>query len=202
MTDGTNNNNNNGTATPHRQVLTRRQRSDSIPEDRVVQSSTTITTTTAMMIENSNTVDNSIEYLMRHSSPLSVLVSPRVVSPATERRNSNSSPSPLRMNRPRSNPRNRTPNRATEEGDDDHQPRRQRQQQQQQQVSSNNTNEGRRITIRPMAGAAVGTNMGGTRVRPTRTTTTKMSLSNHVFVMSSLNPIKNIRFCFYFIIIL
>jgi hypothetical protein len=74
------------------------------------------------------------------------------------------------MNRPRSNPRNRTPNRATEEGDDDHQRRRQ---QQLQQVSSNNTNEARRITIRPMAGAAVGTNMGGTRVRPTTTTTAK-----------------------------
>lgn len=54
--------------------------------------------------------DNQMELLMRHSSPYTRegIASPTVVA---EQRNG--SPSPLRLNRPRSNPRNRTPMRYT-----------------------------------------------------------------------------------------
>ena len=122
-----------------RQSLTRRQRSDSIPEDRPSDAAAA--------------TDNSMDLLMRHSSPL-VMTAGRtnVASPLGER---NGSPSPLRLNRPRSNPRNRTPNRANEE-EPERVERRVAERQE--------TMEGRRITIRPMAGAAVGTNIAGTRV--------------------------------------
>jgi hypothetical protein len=126
--------------------MTRRHRSDSIPEDRVVPPSSIANTAT----------DNSMDLLMRHSSPLVTTGARAVVSvasPLAERRNG--SPSPLRLNRPRSNPRNRTPNRAVEEEPE----RVERRVAQRQEIT-----EGRRITIRPMAGAAVGTNMTGTRV--------------------------------------
>jgi hypothetical protein len=90
--------------------------------------------------------DDQMELLMRHSSP--VVRAGSAESPLSER---NSSPSPLRMNRPRSNPRNRTPMRYTSplnadafripEGDQE--------------------GEARRISIRPLAGRAVGTTMAG-----------------------------------------
>lgn len=48
--------------------------------------------------------DNQWELLMRHSSPL--MTANLMTSPSTER---NSSPSPMGLTRPRSNPRNRTP---------------------------------------------------------------------------------------------
>jgi len=79
---------------------------------------------------------------MRHSSPvLSRTTGEAVTSPLAQR---NSSPSPLRLNRPRSNPRSRTPMRVPEE---DHE-----------ESASNNTTEGRRITIRLGAGSSVGNN--------------------------------------------
>ncbi|KAL3906347.1 MAG: hypothetical protein SGARI_004043, partial [Bacillariaceae sp.] len=134
-----------------RNSITRRHRSDSIPEDSVAPPES--------LRNSSDAVDNSMELLMRHSSPL-VRTSARasgsgVSSPLADR---TGSPSPLRLNRPRSNPRNRTPNRATEE-----QPERVERRVSQRQEST----EGQRITIRPMAGAAVGTNMAGTRIRET-----------------------------------
>lgn len=98
----------------------RRTRADSIPEN-----------STAMANASME------ELLMRHSSPILHSSTGRAVaSPLAER---NSSPSPLRLNRPRSNPRTRTPMRAEEDQDEQEGPR--------------------RITIRPMAGAAVGTDM-------------------------------------------
>jgi hypothetical protein len=143
-------------------------------------------------------MDNSMELLMRHSSPLDLITTTPVTTASTtaiggdvgnrsnvlfvsstsggrssSSSNNNSSPSPLRLNRPRSNPRNRTPNRATieEEGKEQEELVERRVMQRQQVVSNSNDNntrqrsmEGRRITIRPMAGAAVGTNMAGTRV--------------------------------------
>ena len=128
--------------------MTRRQRSDSIPEDRVAPASDLAATATA-----ASATDNSMDLLMRHSSPLVMTVGrTNVASPLSER---NGSPSPLRLNRPRSNPRNRTPNRANEE-----EPERVERRVSQRQESM----EGRRITIRPMAGAPVGTNMAGARV--------------------------------------
>ena len=51
--------------------------------------------------------DTQIDLLMRHSSPYTRDGAPP--SPMTLERNNNGSPSPLRLNRPRSNPRNRTP---------------------------------------------------------------------------------------------
>ena len=95
-----------------------------------------------------------MDLLMRHSSPL--VVRSGATSPAAER---NSSPSPLRLSRPRSNPRNRTPMRyesplnadafRLREEDEEEAPA---------------TNEGRRITIRPMVGSAVGFTMATPRV--------------------------------------
>lgn len=142
-----------------------RTRSDSIPEGRQA---------------NSNLLDDADReleaLLMRHSSPLAVIrpgsagrplsssssSNPDAVTGAgdaaataaaasptlLERRNS--SPSPLRLNRPRSNPRNRTPmlyedpqDRGGEGAD----------------AAAARRNEGRRMTIRPGAGAAVGTHL-------------------------------------------
>lgn len=127
------------------------------------------------------------QLLLRHSSPLVLASSVSERSTTTtiprsnlqqqqrQRSNSNaSSPSPLRLNRPRSNPRNRTPNRIQEEEhqqqavDDVVVERRVLERQQIisiEQQAAEERMEGRRITIRPMAGAAVGTSMAGTRVR-------------------------------------
>lgn len=140
--------------------------------------------------------DNSMELLMRHSSPLLLDLTTRsnattttttstmdrsnvmfvvstTASSSGARNNNTASPSPLRLNRPRSNPRNRTPNRAIE-GEEEPQQRQEevverRVLQRQLVVENDNDNddhrmEGRRITIRPMAGAAVGTSIAGTRV--------------------------------------
>jgi hypothetical protein len=163
---------------------------------------------------NEDVLDNSMELLMRHSSPLDLTTIRPVTTTTTtttttptvtfdgnidtrsnvllasltlggrshnnRNNNSSSSPSPLRLNRPRSNPRQRTPNRATVEEEQQQQPPQQQQEEvmerrvlQRQHFVNNNYNttttsghnmEGRRITIRPLAGAAVGTNMAGTRV--------------------------------------
>ncbi|KAG7362837.1 hypothetical protein IV203_026197 [Nitzschia inconspicua] len=126
-------------------------------------------------------VDNSMELLMRHSSPLlvdrSTATTPRssvlsFLSPPERciNSNSNTSPSPLRLNRPRSNPRNRTPNRIEEDVNEEEPVERRVLERQQLLPGINNHEgrmEGRRITIRPMAGAAVGTNIAGTRIRET-----------------------------------
>ena len=104
--------------------------------------------------------DNHIDLLMRHSSPIDRLNQPNGnPSPITMR---NSSPSPIGLSRPRSNPRNRTPMRyesplptaafrIPEEQHDDQ--------------GGHFTTEGRRITILPMAGSARGTNVPNLRVR-------------------------------------
>jgi hypothetical protein len=159
---------------------------------------------------NDEVVDNSLELLMRHSSPLNFSGTIRPVTSTTtitidgtvgnrsnvlfaspssvghnvgnssnNNNNTNtvsntSNPSPLRLNRPRSNPRNRTPNRASieeQEEKEQEEVMERRVLQRQQVVNNLHTDidqpiimEGRRITIRPMAGAAVGTNMAGTRV--------------------------------------
>jgi hypothetical protein len=91
-------------------------------------------------------VNAQMELLMRHSSPI-VREGQAVASPLAER---NTSPSTLRMHRPRSNPRNRTPMRfesplqsyRIREGENE---------------GGAVEHEARRITIRPMAGSAVGT---------------------------------------------
>jgi hypothetical protein len=101
------------------------------------------------------TTDNPMELLMRHSSPLISIQTTgvRVTSPLAER---NSSPSPLHLSRPRSNPRNRTPMRYESPLNAD--------------AFLPTNNEGRRITIRPMtAGRAVGTTMAAPRVSSTCT---------------------------------
>lgn len=115
-----------------RGVMRRTQRSDSIPEHSEA-------TTGA-----SNAADVSIqELLMRHSSPLyNRSTGEAIASPMAER---NSSPSPLRLNRPRSNPRSRTPMRIPE-GDDE------------QGDIGSSTREGRRITFRLGSGSAIGVN--------------------------------------------
>lgn len=96
------------------------------------------------------TADASIEeLLMRHSSPVfNRSTGEAVASPLAER---NSSPSPLRLNRPRSNPRSRTPMRISEEHDQE-----------------STTTEGRRITIRLGTGSGVGTNTASYSSRHTR----------------------------------
>lgn len=113
----------------------RTQRSDSIPENS--EATTGIPGAPAM------TNASMEELLMRHSSPLfNRSTGEAVTSPLAER---NSSPSPLRLNRPRSNPRSRTPMRIPEQEEE-----------QQEQIGS--TTEGRRITIRLGSGSGVGTN--------------------------------------------
>jgi len=102
-------------------------RSDSIPENGEA-------TTGAASTENASIE----ELLMRHSSPiLNRVTGETVTSPLAER---NSSPSPLRLNRPRSNPRSRTPMRIPEHAEEQ------------------DTTENRRITIRLGSGSGVGTN--------------------------------------------
>jgi hypothetical protein len=115
-------------------AVRRRARADSIPEDR--ETNTFLLTSSIVSVVNPNTrttADSSVvtatasaaaapstvgaissspsttpmgALLMRHSSPLILPSGRAATSPLTER---NSSPSPLRLNRPRSNPRNRTP---------------------------------------------------------------------------------------------
>ena len=119
----------------------RRTRADSIPEN-----------STAMANASME------ELLMRHSSPILHSSTGRAVaSPLAER---NSSPSPLRLNRPRSNPRTRTPMRAEEDQDEQEGPR--------------------RITIRPMTGAAVGTDMASSY------TARHVSWSSSFYISASL----------------
>ena len=105
-------------------------------------------------VDGSGATDDQMDLLMRHSSPL---VRGSVTSPVAER---NSSPSPLRLSRPRTNPRNRTPMRYESplnantfriQEEDEEEPRMA-------------TNEGRRITIRQFAGRAVGSTIARTRV--------------------------------------
>lgn len=108
--------------------------------------------------ESVDELSGEMALLMRHSSPI-VRGGQEVTSPLAQRRTL--TPSPLRMHRPRSNPRTRTPMRFESPL---------------QQLRIDEANEGvvveeheaRRITIRPMAGAAVGTavnmRMAGTRV--------------------------------------
>ena len=123
-------------------------RSDSIPEHSETTPGDNGAATTA-------DADASIgELLMRHSSPLLNPATGRAVtSPLAQR---NSSPSPLRLNRPRSNPRSRTPMRIPEE----HHPDEELTTSTSSTSVSNNydTTEGRRITIRLGAGSGVGTN--------------------------------------------
>mmetsp|Transcript_12103 Transcript_12103/g.22502 ORF Transcript_12103/g.22502 Transcript_12103/m.22502 type:complete len:465 (+) Transcript_12103:74-1468(+) len=157
-----------------RQAMLRRNRADSIPEDRaIVNNAEDDSNNNHNIVNNNDNMENESsmeELLLRHSSPL-VLASrsgqPGVTSPLTTERNS--SPSPLRLNRPRSNPRNRTPNRVVDDEQPQQRPRQQQVAVEERRVVQRQavTNEGRRITIRPMAGAAVGTNMAGTRIRET-----------------------------------
>ncbi len=114
-----------------RMAARRMHRSDSIPEHSE--------TTTG----SSNMGEASIEeLLMRHSSPIfNRRTGEAVTSPLTER---NSSPSPMRLNRPRSNPRSRTPMRIPEQHEEDD--------------VAGSTTEGQRITIRLGTGSAVGAN--------------------------------------------
>ena len=107
------------------QASRRTRRADSIPED----------TTIGTAVANASLE----ELLMRHSSPVAR------VTALVER---NNSPSPLRLNRPRSNPRNRTPMRMTEQEEDQEERFAEREE---------TATQGRNITIRPMAGAPVGT---------------------------------------------
>jgi hypothetical protein len=115
-----------------RTTARRMQRSDSIPEDS--EATTRAASTANASIE---------ELLMRHSSPiLNRVTGETVTSPLEER---NSSPSPLRLNRPRSNPRSRTPMRIPGHEEE------------QDEIASS-TMENRRITIRLGSGSGVGTN--------------------------------------------
>jgi hypothetical protein len=103
--------------------------------------------------EGIHEVNAQMELLMRHSSPV-VRAGQEVTSPLSER---NTSPSTLRMHRPRSNPRNRTPMRfesplqsyRIREGENE---------------GEAVAHEARRITIRPMAGSAVGNTVLTARV--------------------------------------
>lgn len=94
--------------------------------------------------EAANDEDNQMELLMRHSSPFTR--DGEVASPAAAERNG--SPSPLRLNRPRSNPRNRTPMRYASPLHDDSLRRR---------IPEDRPAARYDITIRPTAGRAVGT---------------------------------------------
>lgn len=117
--------------TSPRAIARRMHRSDSIPEHSEATPG------------DSSTADASIEeLLMRHSSPLfNRRTGEAVTSPLAER---NSSPSPMRLNRPRSNPRSRTPMRIPEEDV--------------QEEIVGAAAESRRITIRLGSGSAVGSN--------------------------------------------
>jgi hypothetical protein len=118
----------------------------------------TPSTTTPRTAGETDDEDDQMELFMRHSSPID-RPSSNQPSPLTVR---NSSPSPMDLSRPRSNPRNRTPMRFESplgsnafqipEGEEETVP---------------NTNEGRRITILPMAGSARGTNIANFRVSQT-----------------------------------
>jgi len=113
-----------------RGILRRMQRSDSIPEDRESIEGAAVTANASIG-----------ELLMRHSSPLlNRRTGEAVTSPLAER---NSSPSPLRLNRPRSNPRSRTPMRIPEHEEE-------------QDDIPITENESSRITIRLGSGRGVG----------------------------------------------
>mmetsp|Transcript_8366 Transcript_8366/g.19278 ORF Transcript_8366/g.19278 Transcript_8366/m.19278 type:complete len:465 (+) Transcript_8366:122-1516(+) len=124
-------------ASPRLVASRRMHRSDSIPEHSE--------TTTGPAVAANASIE---ELLMRHSSPIfNRSTGAAVTSPLAER---NSSPSPLRMNRPRSNPRSRTPMRIPE-------------QEEQEETAAGSTaaaatTEGCRITIRLGTGSGVGTN--------------------------------------------
>jgi hypothetical protein len=92
--------------------------------------------------------DNQMELLMRHSSPFAR--EGGEASPLTER---NSSPSPLRLTRPRSNPRNRTPMRYQSPLNNDGAIP-------EEEGPTGAGGHGGGITIRPTAGRAVGTVLG------------------------------------------
>jgi hypothetical protein len=141
----------------------RRSRADSIPEDR----ETTATLTSSSIGDASSSppaATTPMELLFRHSSPLVLRSGRAATSPLTER---NSSPSPLRLNRPRSNPRNRTPMRAQEgeDGEEETQIPTGSQRQEQRRVAGRETFlGGLHINIRPSAGRAVGAAVPGCRV--------------------------------------
>lgn len=125
-------NNNSDPSVLSRTTSRRMHRSDSIPEN-------SETTTGASSTSDANASIE--ELLMRHSSPLlNQRTGEAVTSPLAER---NSSPSPMRLNRPRSNPRSRTPMRISEQ-----------QEEEQAEVASGSG----RITIRLGSGSAVGAN--------------------------------------------
>lgn len=129
-----------------------------------------------MVSDNANVIDNSNnnneddrieELLLRHSSPMGPdRRQPNQPSPLTVR---NSSPSPLGLSRPRSNPRNRTPMRFES-------PLHSNTFRIPEEPADTNTNEGRRITILPSAGRAVGANnfasIRNQRIHSTTTTST------------------------------
>ena len=127
-----------------RRTARRMHRSDSIPENSEAATGET------------GTADASIEeLLMRHSSPIfNGRTGEAVTSPLAER---NSSPSPLRLNRPRSNPRSRTPMRITEHEEEEQEGR------------TSSAAESGRITIRLGSGSAVGSNTVSYASRRVRT---------------------------------
>jgi hypothetical protein len=111
------------------------------------------------VIAPGNEDSHNLQALMRRSSPLvrpsappSLLLEPLTPSPLRS-----STVSPLRLTRPRSNPRNRTPMRYESPLNSnafriDEEPR------------PNRATEGQRITIRPLAGSAVGATVPTGRV--------------------------------------
>ena len=104
-----------------------------------------------------NEDSTNLEALMRRSSPLVRSPAPPSLSLAPVTPPHSGTPSPLRLTRPRSNPRNRTPMRYESPLDPsafriDEEPRPAR------------TTEGQRITIRPLAGSAVGATVPTGRV--------------------------------------
>jgi len=138
--------------------MARRMRADSIPEYSEVATGA------------ASTANASIEdLLMRHSSPLfNRMTGEAVTSPLAER---HSSPSPLRLIRPRSNPRSRTPMRVLEHEEE-------------QEETTSSTRESRRITIRLASGSGVEkntTSYASRRIRqeqPTRIRSNKQGPSH------------------------
>jgi hypothetical protein len=128
--------------------------------------------------------DDQMELFMRHSSPID-RPSSNQPSPLTVR---NSSPSPMDLSRPRSNPRNRTPMRFESplgsdafqipEGEEETVP---------------NTNEGRRITILPMAGSARGTNIANFRVSQTYVSSETNNTTSLIISADWLALLRGIR---------
>jgi hypothetical protein len=141
----------------------------------------TPSTTTPRTAREADDEDDQMELFMRHSSPID-RPSSNQPSPMTVR---NSSPASMDLSRPRSNPRNRTPMRFESplgsnafqipEGEEERVP---------------NTNEGRRITILPMAGSARGTNIANFRVSQTcvqfRNNTTSLIISDWLALLRGI----------------